>query len=64
MKYTEGSDPFIYSTAEVVALDNLKPGPHKFRRFVENLSSDGYVGGNRKVDLSSQFARARALMGL
>ena len=57
------SEACTFGTAEVVALDNLKPGPHKFRRFVENLSADGYVGGNRKVDLSAQFARARALMG-
>ena len=58
------SEACTFGTAEVVALDNLNPGPHKFRRFVENLSADGYVGGNRKVDLSAQFARARALMGL
>lgn len=58
------SEACTFGTAEVVALDNLKPGPHKFRRFVENLSADGYVDGNRKVDLSAQFARARALMGL
>ena len=57
------SEASTFGTAEVVALDNLKPGPHKFRRFVENLADDGYVGGNRKVDLSMQFARARELMG-
>ena len=49
---------------EVVALDNLKPGPHKFRRFVENLRAAGYVDGCRKVDLSAEFSRARGLMGL
>jgi hypothetical protein len=48
----------------VVALDNLKPGPHKFRRFVENLRRGGYVDGSRKVDLSAEFARSRTLMGL
>ena len=45
-------------------MDNLNPGPHKFRRFVENMAADGYVGGNRKVDLSRQFAEARRLLGL
>ena len=58
------SEACTFGTAEVVALDNLNPGPHKFRRFVENLRRDGYVDGNRKVDLSAQFARAKALMGL
>ena len=58
------SEACTFGTAEVVALDNLNPGPHKFRRFVENLSADGYVGGNRKVDLSAQFARAMDLMRL
>lgn len=58
------SEACTFGTAEVVALDNLKPGPHKFRRFVENLRRAGYVDGCRKVDLSSEFARAKALMGL
>ena len=58
------SEACTFGTAEVVALDNLKPGPHKFRRFVEDLRKGGYVDGNRKVDLSAQFARAKALMGL
>ena len=58
------SEACTFGAAEVMALDNLKPGPHKFRRFVENLRKDGYVDGNRKVDLSSQFAAARKLMGL
>ena len=58
------SEACTFGTAEVMALDNLKPGPHKFRRFVENLRKDGYVDGNRKVDLSSQFAAARRLMGV
>ena len=39
-------------------------GPHKFRRFAENLRRDGYVDGCRKVDLSAQFTRARELMGI
>lgn len=58
------SEACTFGNAEVVALDNLKPGPHKFRRFVENLRREGYVDGCRKVDLSSEFARAKALMGL
>ena len=58
------SESCTFGSAEVVALDNLNPGPHKFRRFVEDLRTGGYVGGNRKVDLSAQFARARTLMGL
>ncbi len=58
------SEACTFGTAEVMALDNLKPGPHKFRRFVENLRSEGYVDGSRKVDLSAQFARSRSLMGV
>ena len=58
------SEACTFGNAEVIALDNLKPGPHKFRRFVENLRAAGYVDGCRKVDLSAEFSRARALMGL
>ena len=58
------SESCTFGTAEVVALDNLNPGPHKFRRFVEDLRKGGYVDGNRKVDLSAQFARAKDLIGL
>ena len=58
------SESCTFGTAEVIALDNLKPGPHKFRRFVEDLRRDGYVDGNRKVDLSAQFTRAKTLLGL
>jgi len=50
--------------AEVKVLDNLNPGPHKFRRFVEGLAASGYVNGSRKVDLSAAFSRARSLLGL
>ena len=52
--------------AAVIALDNLAPGPHKFRRFVENLVAGGYARGadgapgNRKIDLSAAFAAAKA----
>ena len=58
------SEACTFGTAEVMALDNLNPGPHKFRRFVEDLRAAGYVDGNRKVDLTAQFAEARRLMGL
>lgn len=58
------SEACTFGSAEVIALDNLKPGPHKFRRFVEDLRAAGYVDGVRKVDLSTQFAAARKLMGL
>lgn len=58
------SEACTFGTAEVVALDNLKPGPHKFRRFLDNLRRDGYVDGKCKIDLSAQFASARTMMGL
>jgi len=58
------SEACTFGTAEVCALDNLNPGPHKFRRFVENLIREGYVNGRRKVDLSEPFAAAKVLMGL
>lgn len=56
------SEACTFGSAEVVALDNLNPGPHKFRRFVEDLRRAGYVDGARKVDLSEAFCRTRALM--
>ena len=58
------SESCTFGTAEVRVLDNLKPGPHKFRRFVEDLAHGGYVDGARKVDLSEQFIRARQLLNL
>ena len=58
------SEACTFGSAEVVALDNLNPGPHKFRRFVENLREAGYVDGNKKVDLAAQFSAARRLMDL
>ena len=56
------SESCTFGTAEVRVLDNLKPGPHKFRRFIEDLARGGYVDGTRKVDLSEQFTRARQLL--
>ena len=58
------SEACTFGSAEVVALDSLNPGPHKFRRFVDDLRKGGYVDGNRKVDLSAQFARAKMLMDI
>lgn len=66
------SEACTFGTAEVIALDNLNPGPHKFRRFVDGLVAGGYaawdgaasVGCSRKVDLAAPFAAARKLMGL
>ena len=58
------SESCTFGTAEVRVLDNLMPGPHKFRRFVEDLARGGYVDGARKVDLSEQFARARQLLNI
>ncbi len=56
------SEACTCGTASVTALDNLKPGDHKFRRFVDGLRAGGYVGGNRKIDLSEAFARAAKLL--
>lgn len=62
------SEACTSGSAEVVALDNLHPGQHKFRRFVEDLASAGYVRGSesgkgsRKIDLSEQFAAVRRLL--
>ena len=54
------SEACSFGTAEVHVLDNLKPGPHKFRRFAESCAARG----SAKVDLSPQFAAARRLLGL
>ncbi len=58
------SEACTFGSSQVRVMDNLNPGPHKFRRFVENLAEGGYVGGTRKVDLSGEFASARRLLGL
>ena len=58
------SEAATCGSARVHALDNLNPGPHKFRRFVENLRAAGYVDSNRKVDLSAEIARAKELLGV
>jgi len=56
------SESCTFGTAEVRVLDNLNPGPHKFRRFVEDLVHGGYVNGSRKIDLSAQFERAKRML--
>lgn len=58
------SEACTCGSAEVYALDNLNPGPHKFRRFVEGLRDGGYVEGNRKVNLGCELAAARQLLEL
>ena len=58
------SEACTFGTAEVYALDNLNPGRHKFRRFVEGLAAAGYVGSDKKADLSPRFAQAREILGL
>ena len=58
------SEACTCGSAEVYALDNLKPGGHKFRRFLEGLKAEGYVEGSRKANLSGEFARARTLLGI
>ena len=56
------SEACSFGGAEVRVLDNLMPGPHKFRRFIDSLRRDGYIDGSRKVDLAEQFSRARRLL--
>ena len=58
------SEACTSGSAEVFALDNLAPGRHKFRRFLDALAESGYVNGSRKIDLGAQFARAKELLGL
>ncbi len=53
------SEACTFGTAEVHVMDNLKPGPHKFRRFAESCAALG----TRKVDLSESFAEAKRLLG-
>ena len=54
------SEACSFGTADVHVLDNLNPGPHKFRRFAEACAARG----SSKVDLSPQFAAAKRLLGL
>jgi mitochondrial fission protein ELM1 len=54
------SEACSFGKAEVHVLDNLNPGPHKFRRFAESCARLG----SKKVDLSDRFAAAKSLLGL
>ncbi len=56
------SEACTSGAAEVRVLDNLNPGRHKFRRFVEGLIAGGYVNGAKKIDLSETISAARQLM--
>ena len=53
------SEACSFGAAEVHVMDNLKPGPHKFRRFAESCAALGA----RKVDLSGAFTAAKRLLG-
>ncbi len=53
------SEACTFGSAEVRVLDNLRPGPHKFRRFAEACAALGA----KKIDLSAPFAAARRLLG-
>ena len=52
------SEACTFGTAEVRVLDNLNPGPHKFRRFAESCAKLGA----EKIDLAGPFAAAKALL--
>ena len=58
------SESCTSGSAEVFALDNLKSGGHKFRRFLDSLVAGGYVGGARKVDLSQEIGQAKTLLAV
>lgn len=54
------SEACSFGKAEVHVMDNLVPGPHKFRRFAEACARLGA----EKVELSGKFAAAKALLRL
>ncbi len=56
------SEACTFGSAEVYPLDNLHPGKHKFRRFVENLIACGYANGAKKVNLAEAYSQAKALL--
>lgn len=58
------SEACTHGGAEVRVLDNLKPGPHKFRRFIDDLAAGGFLNGSRKISLTAQFAHAAELLHL
>ena len=53
------SEACTFGSADVRVLDNLNPGPHKFRRFAESCAALGA----KKIDLSAPFAAAKSLLG-
>ena len=52
------SEACTFGKAEVHVMDNLNPGPHKFRRFAQFCAGLGA----RKIDLSESFAKAKTLL--
>ena len=58
------SEVCTFGSSEVFALDNLNADGGKFRVFVDNLRREGYVDGSRKIDVSGELARAKALLGV
>ena len=54
------SEACTFGTAEVRVLDNLNPGPHKFRRFAESCAALGA----KKINLTEAFDAARKLLAL
>lgn len=54
------SEACSFGKAEVHVMDNLLPGPHKFRRFAEACAKLR----TEKVNLSDRFAKAKSLLGL
>lgn len=54
------SEACSFGKAEVHVMDNLNPGPHKFRRFAEMCARLGA----EKVNLEKSFAAAKSLLGL
>jgi len=52
------SEACSFGNAEVHVMDNLKPGPHKFRRFAETCAARGA----QKADLTPAFAAAKRLL--
>ena len=56
------SEACSFGKAEVRVMDNLKSGPHKFRRFLELLKSGGCVDGGKKADLAPAIEKAKGLL--
>ncbi len=52
------SEACSFGKAEVHVMDNLNPGPHKFRRFAESCARLG----SKKVNLEKSFSAAKSLL--